>query len=82
MAILRYVFDFHSEKAAFYQCGEFLFPIDGSKAEHWIDGEYVFSVRTLEITFWILGNQMFGHLGNGELTRAPVYYFGDYIRAT
>lgn len=74
---LRYIFDVKSEKAIFYQSGEFLFPIGGNKAVYWMDGDYVFPVGAAQISFWILGNELFGHLGNGELTRDPVYYIGD-----
>ncbi|MDM9628236.1 hypothetical protein QTL95_20285 [Rhizobium sp. S152] len=74
---LRYIFDSVSEKAIFYQSGDFLFPIGGNKAAYWIDGEYVFPVGAPEIAFWVMGNELFRHLGNGELTREPVYYIGD-----
>jgi hypothetical protein len=77
MAKTIYIFDHKSEKAVFYRSGKFLFPIDGTKAEHWIDGDYVFSVATRKITYWILGHDFYGHMGNGELTREPVFYFGD-----
>ena len=77
MAKTRYIFDHRSEKAVLYQAGKFLFPIGGSKAEHWVDGDYVFSLATQKITHWILGRDLYGHLGNGELTRDPVFYFGE-----
>lgn len=54
-----------------------MFPIGGSKAEHWIDGDYVFSLTTQKITYWILGQDLYGHIGNGELTREPLFYFGE-----
>ncbi|WP_018897298.1 hypothetical protein [Rhizobium sp. 2MFCol3.1] len=75
MADERYLYDSKSHKAVMYQAGEHLFSLSGSKAEHWISGDYIFSMETQAISFWILGNDVYGHVGNGELTRDPIYYF-------
>lgn len=72
----RYLFDSKSHKAVMYQAGDHLYPIAGNKAEHWVSGDYIFCLRTQKISFWILGNDVYGHLGSGELTREPIYYFG------
>ncbi|WP_160008319.1 hypothetical protein [Rhizobium sp. 18055] len=76
MADERYLYDSNSHKAVMYQAGEHLYPISGSKAQHWVSGDYIFSMETQAITYWILGKDVYGHIGNGELTREPIYYFG------
>ncbi|MDM9621658.1 hypothetical protein A6U87_23345 [Rhizobium sp. AC44/96] len=73
----RYLYDYKSHKAVMYQAGDALYPMSSSKSEHWISGDYIFCSNTKTISFWILGNDVYGHLGRGELTREPVYYFGD-----
>ena len=60
-----------------YQAGDHLYPIAGNTAEHWVSGDYIFCLNTQKISFWILGNDVYGHLGSGELTREPIYYFGS-----
>ncbi|KQV64568.1 hypothetical protein [Rhizobium sp. Root1220] len=76
MAGERYLYDYRSHKAVMYQAGEHLYPISGNKAQHWVSGDYIFSMETQSITYWMLGNDVYGHIGNGELTREPIYYFG------
>ncbi len=71
-----YIFDYSSDRAVLYQRGKYIYPIASDVAEHWVDGDYVFCLKTQKITFWILGEHLYGHIGNGELTREPLYYFG------
>lgn len=73
----RYLYDFKSQKAVLYQRGEYLYPLYGGSAEHWVSGDYAFCLTTQRITYWILGKDVYGHLGNGELTREPVFCYGD-----
>ncbi|WP_087006374.1 hypothetical protein [Rhizobium sullae] len=73
----RYLYDCESDRAVFYEAGDYLFPLSSSAATYWRDGDYVFCMRTEAIAFWILGKQLYRHIGQGELTREPIYYYGD-----
>jgi hypothetical protein len=77
MAAERYLYDYSSHRAVMYEVGDYLYPLSGNKAEHWISGDYIFCMKTQAISFWILGKDVYGHVGHGELTRQPLYYFGD-----
>ncbi|XKM43623.1 hypothetical protein A4U53_039450 (plasmid) [Rhizobium ruizarguesonis] len=73
----RYLYDCASDRAVFYEAENFLFPLASSDAAFRVDGDYVFCMKTERIAFWILGKQLYGHIENGELTRDPVYHYGD-----
>jgi len=73
----RYIYDCASERAVFYETDNYVYPLASSEVAYRVDGDYLFCVKTERIAFWILGKQLYGHIGNGELTRVPTYHYGD-----